>query len=130
MGDAPSMICIARMYLSGEFRPVESFNLANLLMQGGSIFPWSLRSEKEPDYQSGLEWLMKAAELGNAVACEVDGSMLCSGTGCDADIEKGICYLDCRSRDICQSREKKDIRKSSPFKAYQNCRADKYQKVN
>ena len=39
MGDAPSMVCIARMYLSGEFRPVESSNLANLLMQGGSIFP-------------------------------------------------------------------------------------------
>lgn len=94
MGDAPSMVCIARMYLSGEFRPVESSNLANLLMQGGSIFPWSLRSEKEPDYKSGFEWLMKAAELGNAVACEVAGSMLCSGTGCDADIEKGICYLE------------------------------------
>ena len=94
MEDARSMICIARMYLSGEFRAVESSNLIELLIQGGPIFPWSLRNEQRPDYESGLEWLMKAAELGNGLACEIVGEMLCSGIGCNVDIEKGISYFE------------------------------------
>ena len=94
MEDARSMICIARMYLSGEFRAVESSNLVELLIQGGPIFPWSLRNEQRPDYESGLEWLMKAAELGNGLACEIVGEMLCSGIGCNVDIEKGISYFE------------------------------------
>ena len=94
MDDAPSMICIARMYLTGEFRPVTSSNLAELLLQGGPIFPWSLQSQKVPDYKSGLEWLMKAADLGNGLACETVGNMLCNGMGCKTDIEKGVAYLE------------------------------------
>ena len=65
MGDAQSMVCIARMYLSGEFRPVDSFNIAELMLQGGPIFPWSLRKDRHPDFKSGLEWMTKAADLGN-----------------------------------------------------------------
>lgn len=94
MDDAPSMICIARMYLSGEFRPVEGSNLAQLLLQGGPIFPWSMRKEKQPDYKSGMEWLTKAADLGNALACETLGNMLCSGIGCKVDLDRGIGYLE------------------------------------
>ena len=94
MDDTMSMICIARMYLSGKLKPVDSSNLSQLLLQGGPIFPWSLRSEKKPDYKSGLAWLMKAADLGNDLACETVGSMLCEGIGCRADTEKGIAYLE------------------------------------
>lgn len=94
MDDAPSMICIARMYLSGKFRPVDADNWAELLLRGGPIFPWDLRKEKEPDYKSGLEWLTKAADLGNGLACEIAGNMLCSGIGCRADVEKGLTYLE------------------------------------
>ena len=94
MDDAPSMICIASMYLSGKLRPVDSSNLSELALHEGPIFPWSLRNEKQPDYKSGLEWLMKAADLGNGLACETVGNMLCSGMGCKADIEKGIAYLE------------------------------------
>ena len=94
MDDAPSMVCIARMYLSGKFRPVDSSNLSELLQQGGPIFPWSLRTEKRPDYKSGLEWLIKAADLGDEAACELVGHMLCSGRGCKADVEKGVAYLE------------------------------------
>ena len=94
MNDAPSMISIARMYLSGEFRPVEASNLAQLLLQGGPIFPWSLRNEKQPDFKTAIEWLTKAADLGNGLACETLGNMLCSGVGCKPDMQKGIGYLE------------------------------------
>ncbi len=94
LNDAPSMVCIARMYLSGKFRAVDSSNLSRLALQGGPIFPWRLRNEKQPDYNSGLEWLTKAADLGSDIACETLGNMLCSGTGCKADMEKGITYLE------------------------------------
>lgn len=94
LNDAPSMVCIARMYLSGEFRPVDASNLSQLLLQGGPIFPWSLRDKKQPDYKSGLEWLTKAADLGSDIACEMLGNMLCSGIGCKTDMEKGIPYLE------------------------------------
>ena len=94
LDDTPSMICIARMYLSGEFRPVETSNLSELLLEGGPIFPWSLRRGRQPDYRSGLEWLTKAADLGDALACETVGNMLCNGMGCKADLDKGIRYLE------------------------------------
>ena len=94
MEDTPSMIYIARMYLSGKFRAVESSNLAELLIHGGPIFPWSLRNEKRPDYKSALKWLMKAAELGSGLACETVGNMLCNGVGCNVDIERGISYFE------------------------------------
>lgn len=94
LNDAPSMVCIARMYLSGKFRPVDASNLSQLLLQGGPIFPWSVRNGKQPDYKRGLEWLTKAADLGSAIACETLGNMLCSGIGCKADMEKGIKYLE------------------------------------
>jgi len=94
LDDTPSMICIARMYLSGEFRPVEASNLSELLLGGGPIFPWSLRKEKQPDFKSGLEWLTKAADLGDALACETVGNMLCNGMGCKVDLDKGIRYLE------------------------------------
>ena len=94
LNDAPSMVCIARMYLSGKFRPVDASNLSQLLLQGGPIFPWSVRNGKQPDYKRGLEWLTKAANLGSNIACETLGNMLCSGIGCKADMEKGIKYLE------------------------------------
>ena len=94
MNDTLSMIYIARMYLLGKFRPVASSNLAEFLLSGEPIFLWNLQDEKQPDYKSGLEWLMKAADLGNGLACEITGNMLCRGIGCKADIEKGIGYLE------------------------------------
>lgn len=94
MDDVPSMVYIARMYLSGNFRPAASSNLTELLLRGGPVFPWNLREEKQPDYQSGLEWLIKAGDLGSGPACETAGNMLCSGIGCQADMEKGIEYLE------------------------------------
>ena len=94
MDDVPSMMRIAKMYLSGKFRPVDSSNLSEILLQGGPVFPWSLRTEKKPDYQSGLEWLIKAADLGDGFACESAGNMMCSGLGCKADTERGVSYLE------------------------------------
>ena len=92
--DIPSMLLIAGLYLTGKLRPASSSNLSDLLLQGGPVFPWSLHSEKRPDYKSGLEWLLKAADLGDGPACETAGSMLCSGIGCRPDTEKGIAYLE------------------------------------
>lgn len=94
MDDVPSMILIADMYLSGNFRPVDSSDFAELLHQGTPVFPWNLKNEKLPNYKSGLEWLIRAADLGDGGACEAAGNMLCSGMGCKADIEKGIAYLE------------------------------------
>lgn len=94
LNDTDAMIGIARLYLSGEFRPVEHSNLSELLLGGGPIFPWSMRTEKRPDSQSALKWLIRAADLGNAQACETAGCMLCSGIGCKEDVEKGIAYLE------------------------------------
>lgn len=94
LNDAPSMFRIARMYLSGKFRPIDSSNLSQLLLQCGPIFPWSPRNEKQPDCRSGLEWLTRAADLGSSSACEMLGNMLCRGIGCKADMEKGITYLE------------------------------------
>lgn len=94
LNDTPSMVCIAKMYLSGKFRPVDSSNLAELLVQGSPMFPWNLRDEKRADYKSGLEWLTKAADLGDGLASETAGNMLCGGIGCRADVEKGLHYLE------------------------------------
>ena len=93
MDDIPSMLYIARMYLSGNFRPVETSNLAELMLQGGPVFPWSQISEIHPDYESGLAWLIKAADLGDGFACEVAGNMIGQGLGCEADVEKAVYYL-------------------------------------
>lgn len=94
LNDPFAMIGIARMYLSGKFRPTDSSNLAEVLLQGGPFFPWSLQSEKQPNYKNGLEWLIKAADLSDAIACETVGYMICSGLGCEADVDKGIKYLE------------------------------------
>ena len=93
MDDIPSMLYIARMYLSGNIRPVETSNLAELMLQGGPVFPWSQISEIHPDYESGLAWLIKAADLGDGFACEVAGNMIGQGLGCEADVEKAVYYL-------------------------------------
>ena len=93
MDDIPSMLYIARMYLSGNFRPVETSNLAELMLQGGPVFPWSQISEIHPDYESGLAWMTKAADLGDGFACEVAGNMIGRGLGCEADVEKAVYYL-------------------------------------
>ena len=94
MDDTPSMVRIAGMYLSGNFRPLGSSNQAELLLRGNPIFPWSLRTEKQPDYKSAFDWLMKAADLGDGLACETVGNMLCNGIGCYADLEDGISFLE------------------------------------
>lgn len=54
----------------------------------------NLQEEKRPDYKNELERLIKAADLDDAVACETVGNMLCGGTGCRADVEKGVKYLE------------------------------------
>lgn len=94
LNDTDAMIGIARIYVSGKFRPAEHSNLSELLLSGMPIFPWSLRTETRPDYQSALQWLIRAADLGNPRACDTAGRMLCTGFGCRADTEKGIPYLE------------------------------------
>ena len=94
MNDTLAMIYIAKMYLSGNFRPVAYSNLAELLLHGWPIFPWSLRDEKRPDYKSSFEWFKKAADNGNGLACEIVGDMLCNGMGCAEDVEEGISYFE------------------------------------
>ena len=93
MNDKPSMVYIAKMYLSGNFRPVETSNLAALMLQGNPIFPWNQVSKKHPDYESGLAWLIKAADLGDGFSCELAGNMYAQGLGCKADMEKAVYYL-------------------------------------
>ena len=63
------------------------------MLQGGPVFPWSQISEIHPDYESGLAWLIKAADLGDGFACEVAGNMIGQGLGCEADVEKAVYYL-------------------------------------
>ena len=93
MNDKPSMVYIAKMYLSGNFRPLETSNLAALMLQGNPIFPWNQVSKKHPDYESGLAWLIKAADLGDGFSCELAGNMYAQGLGCKADMEKAVYYL-------------------------------------
>ncbi len=94
MNDTLAMIDIARMYLSGNLRPVTYSNLAELLFNGEPIFPWSLHDEKRPDYKSSFEWFKKAADNGNGLACETVGNMLCNGIGCTENVEEGISYFE------------------------------------
>lgn len=89
-----AMIAISYLYLSGKFRPVTTTNLSEALFGGGPIFPWSIRKETKPDYESGITWLQKAAELDNGKACSILGNMLASGVGCKADVQKGLKYLE------------------------------------
>lgn len=94
LNNTKAMIGIARMYLSGKFRPVEHSNLAELLLNGEPVFPWSLREEKRPDSKSALEWLRKAADLEDELACVLVGRMLCEGVGCKTDVKTGMTYLE------------------------------------
>ena len=94
LNDTDAMIGVARIYISGKFRPTEHSNLSELLLSGMPVFPWNLQTEVRPDYQSALGWLIRAAELGNPRACDVTGRMLCTGYGCEADVEKGVPYLE------------------------------------
>ncbi len=92
--DPKAMVAIARLYLSGKFRSVTKSNLADVLFGGGPVFPWSVQTIEEPDYESGIQWLKKAADLNDAQALGVLGNMLSSGVGCKADVEKGLEYLE------------------------------------
>ena len=92
--DSRAMVAIARLYISGNFRPVTKSNLANVLIGGGPVFPWSVQTTEEPDYENGIRWLKKAADLGDRKALRILGNMLSSGVGCKADVEKGLEYLD------------------------------------
>lgn len=94
LNDTDAMIGIARLYLSGKFRPIEHNGLSEALRSGMPVFPRNLRSEMRPDPQNALKWLIRAADLGNLQACDVAGRMLCSGFGCKADTDKGIPYLE------------------------------------
>ena len=93
MDDIPSIVHIAKMYLSGNFRPVETSNLAELMLQGNPIFPWNQVRKMHPDYERGLAWLIKAADLGDGFSCELAGNMYAQGLGCKADMEKAVYYL-------------------------------------
>lgn len=92
--DPKAMVAIARLYVSGQFRPVTKSNLADVLFGGGPVFPWSVQTTEEPDYENGIRWLKKAADLGDRKALRILGNMLSSGVGCKADVEKGLEYLD------------------------------------
>lgn len=94
LSDPQAMIGIARLFLTGKFRPVTKSNFADAVFGGGPIFPWSIRSWEEPDYKSGMEWLEKAAALDNTKALFILGNMIASGVGCKADEEKGLKYLE------------------------------------
>ena len=94
LGNPEAMIHIAKLYLSGEFRPVEASNLMDLILQGIPVFSWNMAAQKVPDYKSALEWFCKADDLGNAIACCMAGSMLCEGKGCKEDKPAGLRYLE------------------------------------
>lgn len=94
LNDPKAMVAIARLYISGKFRPVTKSNLGDVLLGGGPIFPWSVQNWEEPDYESGIEWLKKAADLDDPKALSILGNMMSSGVGVKADIEKGLEYLD------------------------------------
>lgn len=94
LNDPKAMVAIARLYISGKFRPVTKSNLADMLFGGGPIFPWSVQNREEPDYESGVKWLKKAADLEDAKALCILGNMLASGVGVKADVEKGLEYLN------------------------------------
>ena len=93
LNDPKAMVAIARLYIIGKFRPVTKSNLGDVLLGGGPIFPWSVQNWEEPDYESGIKWLKKAADFGDTKALSVLGNMLSSGVGVKADIEKGLEYL-------------------------------------
>lgn len=90
LNSADSMVAIARLYISGKFRPVTTSNFAELLLSGGPIFPWSIQNEEKPDYESGVKWLEKAAVLDHAGACVTLGNMLAHGLGCREDNDKAL----------------------------------------
>lgn len=90
----PAMTAIASLYISGSFRPVEKNNMMDLIMQGKPIFPWTLVTQKIPDYAAALSWLLKAAELNDSAGACTAGLMLCRGSEVSPDLEKGIMLLE------------------------------------
>ena len=94
MNDLSSMLCLAKLYLSGQFRKVYTAELTELMFQGNPRLPWNYSDGKWPDYERGLKWLTKAANLGDAIACETLGNMLGSGIGCEVDTDRGLQYLE------------------------------------
>lgn len=93
LNSADAMVAIARLYAGGKFRPVTVSNLGDLLFNG-PIFPWNVRNEKKPDYESVFKWLKKAAALDHARACVTLGNMLANGIGCQMDENKALFYLE------------------------------------
>ena len=93
LGSTEAMLAIAGLYMNG-FRAVQQSSLAEVLLKGGAVFPWDIRTGKQPDVKSVFEWTLKAAEAGNPNACELAGLLLCEGAGCRPDPETGLKYLE------------------------------------
>ena len=93
LGSGKAMVAIGNLYTNKQFRMVEQSNLAELILQGIPVFPWNLITKTVPDAKTALEWFRKAAELEDPQGCAVAGAMLCEGSGCPPDLEKGVAYL-------------------------------------
>jgi len=92
-GNPEAMWAISSLYLFKNFRTVKRNNMLELLTQGIPAFPWNLVEKEEIDYKSAFEWSQKAADCGHGKAAYVTGALLCEGTGCEADVQKGLSYL-------------------------------------
>jgi len=64
------------------------------MKKGGSVLDWHWAPQKIPDYEAGFRWVRKAADMGDAKACEMAGIMLCTAVGCPKDVRGGMAYLE------------------------------------
>lgn len=94
LGSPEAMFRIARLYVTKPFRQKKESNLAQLLLSGGPIFPWSIRETAVPDYEQAFQWLRRADEAGSSEASMLLGTMLCEGTGCKKDVKEGVACLE------------------------------------
>jgi hypothetical protein len=112
MGSTDAMHFIGNMFFYNHFRPVKKGTadfLKKALQNNGSVMPWDMTDEYEPDYRSAYKWYLRAAENGNGDSMNNVGNMLYLGSGCEKDVEKAKYWLQ------------KAIEKGVPYamKAYQ-----------
>ena len=94
LGSSEAMFKIALLYLTKSFRQVKQSNLGQLMLSGGTFFPWNIKEDLAPDYTQAIQWLRQADEAGNGEASLMLGVMLCEGSVCKQDMQKGVACLE------------------------------------
>ena len=94
LGSSAAMFKIAMLYLTKQFRQVKQSNFSQLMLSGRPIFPWNIKEELVPDYTQAIQWLRQADEAGNGEASFMLGVMLCEGSVCERDMQKGVACLE------------------------------------